>query len=98
MNRGFGFIQNAKKLLLVSFRVGLDLGARELRARFRFAGRVADLGGEVADDEMRFVTQILPCAQLAEYYREAQMNIGRSWIQAQLDAQRFLVALRLLQF
>ena len=53
----------------------------------RSARRVADLGGEVADDQHRDVAEVLELAQLAEHDREAEVNVGGGGIDAELHPQ-----------
>src|SRR2546427_865085 len=52
------------------------------------ARRIADQGGEVADQEDHLVAQVLQLAHLVEHHGVAQMDVGRRRVQAQLDAQR----------
>jgi hypothetical protein len=52
------------------------------------AGRVADHRCEIADQENHVVAQILQLTHLVQYDGMAQMQVWRSRIQAQLDAQR----------
>ena len=74
-------------LLGVGLRVVADLRATQGRARAAAPGRVADHGGEVADEEDDRVTQLLEGAQLVQRHRVTQVEIGRRGIAAVLDAQ-----------
>ena len=69
----------------VGLRVGRDLLARERRPRHVAPGRVADQGGEVADQENDVVTEVLQLAQLVELHGVAQMQVGARRIEAFLD-------------
>ena len=76
------------RLLHVGGGVGLDLLLREAGPGGRLARRVTDLGGEVADDQDRGVTELLELAQLAQHDREAEVDVGRGRVDAELDPQR----------
>ena len=73
--------------MLVSFRVGVDLFTRELRARGAFAGRIADQTREITDEKDRRVAQFLKRAQLANHHRVTEMNVGRGRIRAEFHTQ-----------
>ena len=51
-------------------------------------GRVADLGGEVADDQDRDVAELLELAELAQHDGEAEVDVGRGRVDAELGPQR----------
>ena len=61
---------------------------RELRPSDRAAARVADHRGKIADDEDRFVSEVLKLAQLSQDDGVAEMQIGARRIDAELDPQR----------
>ena len=94
---GFFAIENAKSLIEISFRVGVHLLARQRRARFGLAGRIADHGGKSADQKNRGVAEILKMLQLAHHHRMAEMKIGSGGIDAQFHAQRLAGFQRLLE-
>ena len=73
---------------VVGLGVGLDLLARQRRARGVAARRVADHRGEVADQEDHRVPQVLQLAHLVQHHGVADVDVGRGRVQAQLDAQR----------
>ena len=80
--------EDPARLLHVGGGVGLDLLLREPGPGRRPARRVTDLGGEVADDQDRGVTELLELAQLAQHDREAEVDVGRRRVDAELDPQR----------
>ena len=55
---------------------------REPRAGRRLARRVADLRGEVADDQHRDVAEVLEQAQPAQHDREAEVDVGGGRVDA----------------
>jgi len=85
---GAGGVQHLGGLGVVGLGVDLDLLGRQRRARAVAARRIADQGGEVADQEDHLVAQVLQLAHLVEHHGVAQMDVGRRRVQAQLDAQR----------
>ena len=85
---GFGRVQHQRGLLVISLGVGLDLLAGQRRAGAVAARRVANHGGEVADQENHLVPQVLQLAHFVEYHRVADVDVRRSRVQAQFDAQR----------
>src|ERR1700741_4360665 len=56
---GFFRIEQLEYLLLVSFRVGVDLFAGELWPRCRIAGRIANETGEIPNEKNNRVAQLL---------------------------------------
>ena len=81
-------IEDFERLLLKALRVAHHLVVRELRARLRAAGRIADHRGEVADDEDRLVPEVLKLPQLRQRDGEAEVDVRRGRIDAELDVQR----------
>ena len=81
-------VEDLRRLLDVRPRVGVDLLARELRARRRAPARIADARGVVADDEDDDVPAVLELAQLAQDDRVAEVDVRRRRVEAELDAQR----------
>ena len=72
----------------VSRGVGLDLLLGELRARGVLAGRVADGGGAVADNEGHAVAEVLELAHLAQRDGMAEVKVRARGVDAQLDVER----------
>src|SRR5262245_33529293 len=60
----------------------------EARPGDRLPRRVADLRGEVADDEHRGVGQLLELPELAQRDRMPEMDVGGRWSDPELDPQR----------
>ena len=81
-------VEDLEGLLAVAARVLQDLLARQRRARLVLAGRVADHPGEVADQELHLVAELLEVAQLVDHHRVPEVQVGGGGIQPQLDAQR----------
>ena len=81
---GFYRIENLEQLRLVRLGVAVDLLARHRRARDVAAAGVADHGGGVADDEDHGVAQILEMLHLPQDHGVAQVQVGRSGIEARL--------------
>ena len=81
-------IEDFESLRLEAFGVAHDLVVRKLRARFRAAGGVADHRGEVADDEDGLVAEILKLPELLQRDGEAEVNVRRGGIDAELDIER----------
>ena len=54
----------------------------------RLARRVADLRGEVADDQHGDVAEVLEQAQPAQHDREPEVDVGGGRVDAELHAQR----------
>ncbi len=80
-------VQHQAGLGVVGLGVFADLLGRERRAGGVAAAGIADLGGEVADQEDHRMAEILQLAHLVQHHRVAQVNVGRGGIQAELDAQ-----------
>ena len=76
------------RLLDVGGGVRLDLLLGEPGPGRRPARRVADLGGEVADDEHGGVAELLELAQLAQDHREAEVDVGGGRVDPELDPER----------
>ena len=85
---GFFRAEHFVGLGAIGFGVGADLFGAQRRAGGVAAARVANEGGEVANEEDDGVAQVLQLAQLVEYDGVAQMDVGRGGVQAQFDAQR----------
>jgi len=68
--------QEFLKPVQVAFPVLASLFGRKLRPCFAFAGRIADHGGEVADDQDGFVSEILKITEFAQDYRVAEVQVG----------------------
>ena len=81
-------VEDLERLVDVGLGVRLDLLGRELRTRGVATRRIADERGAVADDERHAVAEILELAQLAQRHGMAEMDIGSSGIDAQLDVER----------
>ena len=86
-----------KRLIQISFRVGVHLLARKRRARLGLPGGIADHGRESADQKNRRVPQVLKMFQLAHHHGVAEMQIGRGGIDAEFHAQRLAGFQRVLQ-
>src|SRR5438874_9286980 len=84
----FGFlrVEQLEYLIEIRFRVGLYLFGLERRTGFGLSSRVAYESGEAADQENRDVTLVLKVLELAQDDGMAEMQIGRSRIDAELDA------------
>jgi len=81
-------IEDLEHLRAVGLRVLLDLLARQRRASLVLARRVADHAGEIADQELHLVAEVLEMLQLVDHHGVAQVQIGSSRIEPELDAQR----------
>ena len=95
---GFGRVQHQRGLLEVGHGVLLDLLAGQRRTGGVAAGRVADHGGEVADQENHLVAQVLQLAHLVQHNGVAKVQVGCGRIQAQFDAQRYAALFGARQF
>lgn len=80
-------VQHQAQLVEVGRRIGLDLLAGQRRPGAVAPGRVADGGGEVADQRDHRVAQILQLAHLVEYHCVPEVDIRGSRVQAEFDAQ-----------
>ena len=89
MHFRFVRIQNFENLLGVSFRVSFHFLFRERFSRLRFSCRIPDPPGEIADNEMDFVAAFLKLAQFVQHDGMSDMNIGRTWIETELDRSGF---------
>jgi len=69
-------VEDFEDLLLVGEGVFVDLLAGERLPRHVFPARVADEGGEVADEEDDGVAELLEVAQLAQEHGVAEMQVG----------------------
>ena len=81
-------VEDAEDLPGELLRVRVELLVREHRPLGRAARRVADPRGVVADDQHDDVAGVLPLAQPVEHDREAEMDVRRGRVDAELHAQR----------
>ena len=81
-------VEHLERLLLERLRVRVDLGRREDGPRRGAPARVAHPRRVVADDQHHDVAEILELAELLEDDREAEVDVGRGGVDAQLDAER----------
>jgi hypothetical protein len=65
--------------------VGLLL--RKRRTSRRPARRITDLGGEIAHDQHRGVTELLEIAQAAQDDSMTDVDVGPRWVETELGAQ-----------
>ena len=86
---GLVAVEDLEDLGLIGFGVLVDLLAAERRARRCASGRIADEPGEVADEENDSMTHVLKVLELANEHGVAQMQVGRSRIEARLYPHRF---------
>ena len=75
-------------LLDVAGGVLVDLVLRSRGRVTDLPGGVADLRGEVADDEHRGVAELLELAQLAQHDGEAEVDVGRGGVDPELRPER----------
>src|SRR5205814_4614090 len=68
-------------------RVRVDLFFAELRTGHRLARRVADHRGEVTEDQHRDMPEVLEQPQPPQHHGEAQMDVGRGRVDAELDPE-----------
>ena len=87
-NLRFCRVKHQTGLLVVSLGVGFDLLTAQRRAGRVAAGRVADHGGEVADQKNHRVTQILQLSHFVKHDGVPDMNVRRGRVQAEFDPQR----------
>src|SRR5688572_6076388 len=80
-------VKDLENLLLISFCIPLDLFARERRTCLVLARGVADHPGEIADQELHLMAQLLKIAQLVDYDGMAEVQVGRGRIEAELHAK-----------
>ena len=80
-------VQDLHGLGDVGLRVGLDLLLGKLRTGSVLAGRIADGGGAVADDQGHAMAQVLELAHLAQRHGVAQVQVRAGGVDAQLDVQ-----------
>ena len=70
-------IENLEGLRAIRFGVRQNLLAGQLRPRHRTPARIADHGGEIADDQNRLVTEILELPQFSQHDRVTEMQDRR---------------------
>ncbi len=85
---GFGLVEDLEGLVGVGGGVDEHLVAGERRAGGGAAGRIADGGGEITDEQHGLVTEELELAELFQGDGVAEVDVGRRGIDAELDAQR----------
>ncbi len=88
LDDGFLRIENFENLLFVSLGVFGDFVARQLLARFGFAGRIADHAGKIADQKNHLMAELLKLLHLLDQHRVTQVQIRRGRIEPGFDAQR----------
>ena len=81
-------IEHLEGLRAVALRIRENLFVGQLRAGGGAAARVADHGGEIADDEDCFVAEVLELTELAQQKHVAEMEIGACRVDSQLDSER----------
>ena len=80
-------IQDLEYLVAIALRVRQDLLARQRRPGLVLSGRVSDHAGEVADQELDLMPEVLEVPQLVDDHRMAEVQIRGGGIESQLDAQ-----------
>ncbi len=80
-------IEDLEHLVPVGPGVLLDLLGTQRRAGGVAPGRVADHPGEVADQELNMVAEVLKVAQLVDDHRVAEMEVGSSRVHAELHPE-----------
>jgi hypothetical protein len=80
--------QDLRDLLRVCCSSGLDLRGRQLRSRRVAPRRITDRAGEVADQEVDAVAEVLKPPQRTQHDRMAEMQIRRGRICAELHDER----------
>ena len=68
-----------------------------MRAGLISAGRIADAGGVIADDEDGLVAPVLKLPDDLQRHGMAERDIGRGRVHAELDAQRLILLGRALE-
>ena len=81
-------VEDLEGLVGVGGGVDQHLVAGERRAGGGAAGRIADRGGEVADEQHRLVAEELELAEFFQGHGVAEMDVRRGGIDAEFDAQR----------
>ena len=84
--RFFG-VQDLEYLVPVALRVGEDLLARERRPGLVLPRGVADHAGEVPDQELHLVAQLLEMPQLVDHHGVPQVEVGGRRVEPELDPQ-----------
>ena len=90
-------MENLEDLLLIGFRVLLNLFGCQLFPRCRAARWIADQSGEVTDKKNDRVSKVLEMLHLPDKDRMAEMNVRRCGIETSLHPQWFSGFLRALQ-
>ena len=78
----------AADLVDVGPSVDVHLLGAQRRTRHRATRRVPHLGGEVADDEHRLMSEILKLAEFVQNHRMAEVDIRRGRVDTELHPQR----------
>src|SRR5689334_12389822 len=86
-NLGAVGVEDLEYLVLVGLRVLQDLLARERRACRILAAGVTYHPGEIADEELDMVAQVLKLPQLVDHDRVSEMQVGCSRVHAELHPQ-----------
>jgi len=86
-------VEDLEDLLFVGFGIFQDLFASQRLARLALARGVADHAGEVTDQKIDLMPQLLELLELLDQHRVTEMQVRCRGIEAGLDAQG-LLALR----
>ena len=85
---GYFAVEDFEDLLEIRLGIGVDLLARQRRARFGYARGIANHRGEIANQKDGGVAQILKMFQLAQHDGVAEVEIGGRGVHAEIHAQR----------
>ena len=91
-------VEDLEDLLLVGFGIAEHVLAGQHLAGLGLAARVADHAGEVADQEVDLVPQLLKLAQFLDQHRMPQVQVRGGGVETGLDRQRHAGLERLRQF
>jgi hypothetical protein len=84
---GFFAVENFEGLFPEGFCISEHFFAAELGPGFGASGRVANHGGEVADNEDGLMSQLLELAEFFETDGEAEVNVGSGGVDAEFDVE-----------